>query len=123
MRTDNIIQQKSFDFALKVISAYKILSGEKKEFVMSKQLLRSGTSVGANIEEAIGAQSDRDFFSKITIAYKEIRETVYWIKLLLHSNYLDEKEGTELLQNADEIARIIGSIQKTLKTKLGIASS
>ena len=90
---------------------------------MSKQLLRSGTSVGANIEEAIGAQSDRDFFSKITIAYKEIRETVYWIKLLLHSNYLDEKEGTELLQNADEIARIIGSIQKTLKTKLGIASS
>ncbi len=123
MRTDNIIQQKSFDFALNVISAYKILSAEKKEFVMSKQLLRSGTSVGANIEEAIGAQSDRDFFSKITIAYKEIRETVYWIKLLLHSNYLDEKEGTELLRNADEIARIIGSIQKTLKTKLGIASS
>ena len=123
MRTDNIIQQKSFDFALNVISAYKILSAEKKEFVMSKQLLRSGTSVGANIEEAIGAQSDRDFFAKITIAYKEIRETVYWIKLLLHSNYLDEKEGTELLQNADEIARIIGSIQKTLKTKLGIASS
>ncbi len=121
MRTDNIIQQKSFDFALKVISEYKFLSSEKKEFVLSKQLLRSGTSVGANIEEAIGAQSDRDFFAKITIAYKEIRETIYWIKLLLHSDYLTAEKGTELLNNADEIARIIGSIQKTLKSKLGIA--
>lgn len=120
MKTDNIIQQKSFDFALKIIATYKFLSAEKKEFVMSKQLLRSGTSVGANVEEAIGAQSDRDFFSKITISYKEIRETIYWIKLLRHSEYLSDEQGTELLNNADEIIRILGSIQKTLKSKLGI---
>lgn len=117
---DNIIQKKSFDFALRIIETYKYLKSEKSEFVLSKQLLRSATSVGANIEEAIGAQSDKDFFTKITISYKEIRETIYWLKLLKYSNYLDEKLADSLLNDADEIIKIIGSIQKTLKTKLGI---
>ena len=74
MKKDNIIQTKSYDFALRIVKLYKHLSQEKKEFVLSKQLLRSGTSIGANIEEAIGGQSRKDFFAKLTIAYKEARE-------------------------------------------------
>lgn len=120
MKKDNIVQQKSFDFALKIIETYKNLKEQKCEFVMSKQLLRSGTSVGANIEEAIGAQTDKDFFTKITISYKEMRETIYWLKLLKHSSYLESSRADYLLSDADELIRIIGSIQKTLRIKLGI---
>lgn len=120
MKKDNIVQQKSFDFALKIIETYKYLKLEKHEFVLSKQLLRSGTSVGANIEEAIGAQTDKDFFTKITISYKEMRETIYWIKLLKYSSYLEISKADILLNDADELIRIIGSIQKTLKIKLGL---
>ncbi len=79
MKKDNIIQTKSYNFAVRIIKLYKHLSQEKKEFVLSKQLLRSGTSIGANIEEAIGGQSRKDFFAKLTIAYKEARESHYWI--------------------------------------------
>jgi four helix bundle protein len=79
MKSDNAVQIKSYDFALRIIKIYKYLSQEKKEFVLSKQLLRSGTSIGANIEESIGGQSKADFFAKITIAYKETRESKYWI--------------------------------------------
>ncbi len=120
MKEDNIVQKKSFDFALKIIETYKYLKDEKREFVMSKQLLRSGTSVGANIEEAIGAQTDKDFFTKITISYKEIRETIYWIKLLKMSFYLEDDKADNLLKYSDELIRIIGAIQKTLKQKLNL---
>jgi four helix bundle protein len=81
MKGDNIIQIKSFAFAVRIVGAYKLLINEKKEYVLSKQMLRSGTSIGANIEEAIGGQSKADFISKISISYKEARETIYWIKL------------------------------------------
>ncbi|MCJ8152154.1 four helix bundle protein [Chryseobacterium sp. SSA4.19] len=121
MKKNNVVQTKSFDFALKIIEIYKYLKEEKREFIMSKQLLRSGTSVGANIEEAIGAQTDKDFFMKITISYKEMRETIYWIKLLKFSYYLEKEKADYLLNDADELIRIIGSIQKTLKIKLGIS--
>lgn len=77
MKTNNIVQDKSYAFAFRIVKLYKYLCDEKKEFVLSKQLLRSGTSIGANIEEAIGGQSDKDFFAKLTIAYKEARETHY----------------------------------------------
>ncbi len=77
MKKDNIIQEKSYDFAVRIVNLYKHLLQEKKEFVLSKQLLRSGTSIGANIEEAIGGQSRKDFYAKLTIAYKEARETHY----------------------------------------------
>ncbi len=120
MKKDNVVQIKSFDFALRIIETYKYLKEEKHEFIMSKQLLRSGTSVGANIEEAIGAQTDKDFFMKITISYKEMRETIYWIKLLKFSSYLEVERADYLLKDADELIRIIGSIQKTLKIKLGL---
>ena len=114
---ENVIQVKSYAFALRVIKVYRILCEEKKEFVLSKQLLRSGTSIGANIEEAIGGQTDKDFFAKLTIAYKESRETHYWIRLLRDSDYLTKEDGDELLDDINELLRIIGSIQKTLRAK------
>ena len=91
---------------------------KKKEFVLSKQMLRSGTSIGANIEEAIGGQSKKDFFAKLTIAYKEARETHYWIRLLTDTDYLTKEQSESLLNDVEELHRIIGSIQKTMKTKL-----
>lgn len=115
MKKDNIIQLKSYNFAVRVVKLYQHLSQEKKEFVLSKQLLRSGTSIGANIEEAIGGQSRKDFFAKLTIAYKEARESHYWIRLLTDTDYLSEKESKSLLIDIDEILKIIGSIQKTIR--------
>jgi four helix bundle protein len=117
MKTDNIIQQKSFAFAIRVINVYKYLASEKKEFVLSKQLLRSGTSIGANIEESIGGQSGKDFLSKMSISYKEARETIYWLKLLQATEYLSNQEAQSLLNDAEEICKIIGKIQITLKSK------
>lgn len=89
---ENIIQIKSYAFAVRIVKVYQYLCEEKKEYVLSKQLLRSGTSIGANIEEAIGGQSGKDFYAKLTIAYKEARETHYWIRLLTDTNYLSKKK-------------------------------
>lgn len=86
MKSENIVQQKSYAFALRIVKAYKYLADEKKEFVLSKQLLKYGTSVGANVEEAIGGQTPKDFFAKLNISYKEARETMYWLRLLKDSN-------------------------------------
>ena len=115
MKSDNIVQIKSYAFAVRIIKVFKYLSENKKEFVLSKQLLRCGTSIGANIEEAIGGQSGKDFFAKLTIAYKEARETHYWIRLLKDTDYLSIEEADSLLKDVDELLRIIGSIQKTLR--------
>lgn len=84
---ENVVQQKSFAFAIRVVNAYKYLTEQKKEFVLSKQLLRSGTSIGANVEEATGGQSKKDFIAKISISYKEARETKYWLNLLTATDY------------------------------------
>ena len=116
MKKDNLIQKKSFDFALRIIKLSKFLSG-KNERIIANQILRSWTSIGANIEEAIGAQSDRDFFAKITISYKEARETLYWLRLLKESKILDEKLALSLIVDSEEIIKIIGKIQKSLKLK------
>lgn len=89
---ENIIQIKSYAFAVRIVKVYKYLCEEKKEYVLSKQLLRSGTSIGANIEEAIGGQTDKDFFAKLTIAYKEARETHYWIRLLTDTIIFQKKK-------------------------------
>jgi four helix bundle protein len=115
MKSDNVVQNKSYDFALRIVKVYKYLSQEKKEFVLSKQLLRSGTSVGANIEEAIGGQSKADFFAKLTIAYKEARESKYWIRLLRDSDYLTIEQSDDLLKDVEELLKIIGSIQKSIR--------
>ena len=107
---ENIIQQKSFAFAIRIVNAFKYLQSDKKEFVLSKQLIRSGTSIGANVEEAIGGQSKKDFISKISIAYKEARETKYWLRLLEATNHLEEKEVKALLDDVEELCKILSSI-------------
>ena len=117
MKTNNVIQQKSFAFAIRIVNLYKHLRHEKKEYIMSKQVLRCGTSIGANIEEAIGGQSEKDFLAKISISYKEARETMYWIKLLSATDYLNEEETKSLLTDAEEICKIIGTIQTTIKNR------
>ena len=117
---ENIIQKKSFLFAIRIINLYKFLVNEKNEFVLSKQILRSGTSIGANIEESIGGQSERDFLSKISISYKEARETIYWLKLLKETEYIKEDQFESLFYDAEEICKIIGSIQIAVKKKLKI---
>lgn len=112
---ENVIQKKSFDFAVRVVNAYKYLQSEKREFVLSKQFLRSGTSIGANVEEAIGGQSKKDFIAKISISYKEARETKYWIKLLVATGYLENDLSKSLLEDAEELCKILSSILLTSK--------
>lgn len=114
---DNIISQKSFNFALRIINLYNYLKENKKEFVLSKQLLRSGTSVGANIEEATSGQSKKDFISKMSIAYKESLESLYWIKLLKESKYLNQNQSLSLINDCEEIVKIITKILKSSKKK------
>ncbi len=115
---ENIIQTKSYAFALKIIKLYQYLVNEKKEYVMSKQLLKSGTSIGANIEEAQGAQSKKDFIAKISISYREARETRFWLRLLKDSKILEEKLVDEHLQDVNEICKIISKIQISSKKNL-----
>ena len=118
MKEDNIIQKKSYDFALRIVKLYIYLKEEKKEYTLGGQILRSGTSIGANVEEAIGGQSDKDFFAKMSIAYKEARETHYWIRLLADSEFIKQSEKDSLLTDCDELLKIIGSIRKTMKNKI-----
>lgn len=115
MKSDNVIQIKSYSFAVRIVKVYQFLCEEKKEFVLSKQLLRCGTSIGANIEEVIGGQSEKDFFAKLTISYKEARETHYWIRLLKDTDYLTNEQAESLLNDVIELLKIIGSIQKKLR--------
>jgi four helix bundle protein len=115
VKTENLIQEKSFAFSIRIVSLYRYLCKEKQEFVLSKQILKSGTSIGANVEESLGGQSDKDFISKMNIAYKEARETVYWIRLLSATGYLDASKTESLLTDADELCKILASILITLK--------
>lgn len=117
MEKGNPAKEKSFEFALKIIKVCQTIQDEKKEYVLSKQLLRSATSVGANVEEAVGAFSDKAFHYKFSIAYKEVRESHYWIRLMLESNYISRKEGEGLLSNNEELLRIIGSILRTMRNR------
>ena len=113
---DNIVVQKSYAFALQIIQLYKILI-EKKEYVLSKQVLRSGTSIGANIHEAVASVSKRDFIHKLGIALKEARETSYWLNLLKDSGYISNEEFNKLNNSCDEIIRILNSIILTTKER------
>ncbi len=112
-KENNLIKEKSFNFALMIIDLYKYLNS-KNEFILSKQLLRAGTSIGANIEEAQASQSKKDFLSKMSIASKEARETLYWIKLLIKANFLDDYQYTDKL--VEEINSIINILTKIVKT-------
>jgi four helix bundle protein len=113
---DNVVLNKSFDFALEIIELYKILKN-KNEFVISKQLLRSGTSIGANIEEATAAQTKKDFATKMALASKEARETRYWLRLLSKSNLIDY-DYKNYLNKIDELIRIITANVKTAQSNL-----
>jgi len=116
----NNIYNKSFQFSVRIVKLYKYLSNEKKEYILSKQLLRSGTSIGANIHESISAQSKKDFISKMSIANKEARETEYWIKLLIETDYLNfnEKYVKTLKNDIEELIKILTAIVKTSQINL-----
>lgn len=118
MKRDNILVDKSFAFAVRIVNLYKYLNSEKKEFVLSKQLLRSGTSIGANISEFQDAQSTNDFISKLSIALKEARESKYWIELLKETEYLTGREADSLINDLEELLKLLVSIIKTTKEKL-----
>ena len=114
MANKNILKEKSFQFSLAIIQAYKILV-EQKEFVMSKQMLRSGTSVGASICESEFAVSKPDFINKFHLSLKEANETRYWLELLFHSNYLSKENFDKLNFECEELIRLLVSSLKTLK--------
>ena len=112
---ENVLKKKSFDFALRIVKLYKYLQDEKKEYIMSKQLIRSGTSVGAMVREAEFAESINDFIHKMSIAQKEINETIYWIELLNASDYLSILQYESVNTDAVEIIKLITSSIKTSK--------
>ena len=116
----NLIYEKTFNFAIQIVNLYKHLSTQKKEFVLSKQLLRSGTSVGANVNEAIQAQSKKDFLSKMNIALKESSETKYWLSLLYRTDYINKKIFDTIFSECDQINGMLISIVKTTKHNLEI---
>ena len=115
MKEENQIAEKSKAFAVRIIRLYQHLSREKQEFILSKQILRSGTSIGANIKEANSAQSKADFIAKTQIALKEASETEYWLELLTETEYISEKAGDSLLEDCKELVRMITAILKTAK--------
>ncbi len=115
---DSIIRQKTFDFAIRIVNLYKYIISEKKEYILSKQLLRSGTSIGANVNEALYGQSKKDFISKLHISLKEASETEYWLELLNATGYLEEKEYKSMVNDNIEILKILTSIIKTSKENL-----
>ena len=109
---ENIIEIKSFDFTVRIVNLYKYLMNNQKEFVLSKQLLRSGTSIGANVAEAQKAQTKPDFNAKMNIALKEANETEYWLKLLYKTEYVTETEFNSIEKDVKEIIAILVSICK-----------
>ncbi len=115
MKKNNVVVGKSYQFAVRIVNLSLYLSAKKKEHVLSKQLLRSGTSIGANVEEAEGGQSRADFLSKMSLAYKEARETAYWLRLLKDTKFLTPKQFENIYKDAEELCRIIGAIQRDTK--------
>lgn len=114
---ENVVAVKSYSFALRIVKAYKFLSSEQREFILSKQLLRSGTAIGALVKEAEHAQSKADFINKMNIALKEANETEYWLMLLKDSSFIDEKTFLSIVEENRELIRLLISIVKTTKEK------
>ncbi|RIY07982.1 four helix bundle protein [Hymenobacter rubripertinctus] len=112
---ESIIQRKSYDFASRIVKMYKYLTSEQREFILSKQVLRSGTSIGANVEEALAASSTADFIHKLTIAAKEARETSYWLRLLHDNEFLPGPLFNSIHQENGEIIKVLSSILLTTK--------
>ena len=119
--SNNIIEEKTFQFAIDIIKVYKELC-DRREYVLSRQLLRAGTSIGANVKEALRGQSKKDFLSKMNIALKEANETEYWIELLFEADYLDKTSYKPLYNDCKEICRILNAIVKSTRESLGITN-
>lgn len=117
MQNENPLLEKSYAFALETVRLYKSIIASKREFVLSKQMLRSGTSIGANISEANGAISTADFSAKVSIAYKESLEVKYWLSLLKDSDYISQSKAKTLISKADELSKIMFSILKTTRIR------
>jgi four helix bundle protein len=115
--TKGIVRDKSFAFALRIVKLYKYLTADKKEYVLSKQVLRSGTAIGALVREAEQAESKNDFIHKLAIALKEAAETEYWLELLFRSDYLEEKSYLSIHSDLKELLRLLTSIIKTSKAE------
>lgn len=115
---ENVVKAKSLEFAIRGVRLNQLLTADKKEFVMSKQVLRSSTSVGAMVREAEHAESKPDFIHKMAIAQKEINETLYWLELLFKTDYLNEKEYESLNKNATELLKLLTSIIKSTKANI-----
>jgi four helix bundle protein len=112
---ESIVKDKSYKFAVRVVRLYKYLTEEKREFVLSKQLLRSGTSIGANVKEATQAESRSDFIHKLAIALKEASETEYWLELLRETDFLNEEQYESIQADCQELLRLLTSIIKSSK--------
>jgi four helix bundle protein len=115
MKSDNVVMIKSRSFAIRIVHLHKYLTTEKREHLLSKQVLRSGTSIGANIEEAIGGSSRNDFKAKLQIAYKEARETKYWISLLKEGEFIESNAAFSLDKDCTELIKILSAILNSLK--------
>ena len=116
--SENVIVVKSFRFAVDIVNLYKYITTTKKEFILSKQLLKSGTSIGANVSEGVNGISKADFRSKLSIAFKEAKETEYWIALMVTTNILSKEETNNLKKSCDEICRILSSILKKCNSNI-----
>ena len=114
---DNAIKEKSLPFAIRCVNLYKLLCEDRNEHILSKQMLRSGTSIGANIREALCAESDKDFIHKLHIALKEAKETQYWFDVMFHSNILNINEYTSINNDISELIALLTSIIKKTKQK------
>ena len=114
-RKGNVVREKSFEFAVRVVRLYRYLAAEKKEYVLSKQLLKSGTSIGANVEEADSAISRRDFSNKISIAYKEAQESHYWLRLMMATQYISQSQFDSLVKDCSEICKLLYAILRTTR--------
>ena len=115
---ENIILDKTMDFSVRVVNLYRYLCSEKNEYIMSKQLLRCGTSIGANAHEAHNGQTKKDFLAKMYISFKEASETEYWIKLLTKTDFLTTEQSNSIIEDCVEIKRILTSIIKTTKSQV-----
>lgn len=116
--SESVVKTKSFELAVRVVNFYKWLVAERKEFIMSKQFLRSVTSVGANVREAVNAQSKPDFIHKLSISQKECDESMYWLEILIATNYISNAEFESIHKQCEEVLKIIKSIIITSKKKL-----
>ena len=114
---ENVIKTKSFDFSVKIVKLYKSISSDQKKFVISRQLLRSGTSIGAMVRESEQAESRADFIHKLSIALKEANETDYWLDLLKESDYISDLEHNEMKDDVGELLKLLTKIIKTSKSK------